>query len=105
MEKLTLRWNLLKKIEGLSTLTTLVELDLYDNQVRDWRDLLDEPLCLCQIEKIEGLDSLVNLHTLDLSFNRFAKIENLESLVNLKTLYMVHNKLEKIEGLETVSLR
>lgn len=40
-----MRWNLIKKIEGLDTLTTLKELELYDNQ----------------IEEIENLDALVNL--------------------------------------------
>jgi hypothetical protein len=33
VETLCLRWNLIKKIENLSTLTTLRELELYDNQV------------------------------------------------------------------------
>lgn len=45
IERLYLRWNLIKKIENLDTLHTLVELELYDNQV----------------SKIENLDSLVNL--------------------------------------------
>ncbi|KIH57006.1 leucine Rich repeat-containing domain protein [Ancylostoma duodenale] len=57
---------------------------------------------LHKIEKIENLSTLVNLETLDLSFNRITKIENLEQLTNLKTLYLVHNKISKIEGLETV---
>lgn len=35
IETLCLRWNLLKRIENLEKLTTLTELDLYDNQVRD----------------------------------------------------------------------
>ena len=34
VETLCLRWNLIKKIENLSMLTTLKELELYDNQVR-----------------------------------------------------------------------
>ena len=35
VEKLCLRWNLLKRIENLDcTANTLTELDLYDNQVR-----------------------------------------------------------------------
>jgi protein phosphatase 1 regulatory subunit 7 len=40
-----MRWNLIKKIENLDSLTTLEELELYDNQ----------------ITKIEGLNALVNL--------------------------------------------
>lgn len=44
-QNLCLRQNLITKIEGLSTLTTLVELDLYDNQ----------------LTRIENLEQLVNL--------------------------------------------
>lgn len=45
LERLFLRWNLLKQIENLDHLTRLVELELYDNQ----------------IVEIENLDTLVNL--------------------------------------------
>lgn len=45
LERLFMRWNLLKKIENLDTLTGLVELELYDNQITE----------------IENLDALVNL--------------------------------------------
>ena len=47
---LSLRNNLVRRIENLSMLTTLTELDLYDNILK----------------KIEGIDSLVNLEILDL---------------------------------------
>lgn len=45
LERLFLRWNLLKKIENLDSLTRLVEIELYDNQITE----------------IENLDHLVNL--------------------------------------------
>lgn len=45
LQTLCLRRNAVTKLEGLSTLTTLEELDLYDNQ----------------ITQIEGLDNLTNL--------------------------------------------
>lgn len=45
LERLFMRWNLLKKIENLDTLTSLVELEFYDNQITE----------------IENLDALVNL--------------------------------------------
>lgn len=45
LERLFLRWNLLKRIENLDSLTRLVELELYDNQITE----------------IENLDHLVNL--------------------------------------------
>ena len=34
VETLCLRWNMISKIQNVSTLTSLTELDLYDNQVR-----------------------------------------------------------------------
>lgn len=45
IERLYLRWNLIKKIENLDTLSTLKEIELYDNQ----------------ITVIENLGALVNL--------------------------------------------
>ena len=33
VETLCLRWNMISKIQNVSTLTSLTELDLYDNQV------------------------------------------------------------------------
>ena len=62
LETLCLRWNMIKKIENLSTLgSTLTELELYDNQ----------------ITVLENLDSLVNLEILDVSHNRLRKIQGL----------------------------
>lgn len=45
VETLTMRWNFIKRIENLSPLVTLRELELYDNQ----------------LTKIENLEALVNL--------------------------------------------
>ncbi|MFA7070381.1 MAG: leucine-rich repeat domain-containing protein, partial [Sulfurimonas sp.] len=53
-----------------------------------------------KISKIEGLDKLVNLNELDLSYNKISKIEGLEKLVNLKVLCLSYNKISKIEGLD-----
>lgn len=40
-----MRWNLIKKIENLEKLTTLLEVEFYDNQITE----------------IENLETLVNL--------------------------------------------
>ena len=56
---MTIRTNLLKSINDNLLAHTLVELDLYDNQ----------------IAQIRGLDALVNLEQLDLSYNRIRSIE------------------------------
>ena len=34
VETLCLRWNMISKIQNVATLTSLTELDLYDNQAR-----------------------------------------------------------------------
>ena len=65
LETLSLRWNLIKKIENLNSLgATLRELELYDNQ----------------IDTLEHLDALVNLDILDVSHNRIRKIEGLSHI-------------------------
>ncbi|KAI3383711.1 hypothetical protein SNEBB_004134 [Seison nebaliae] len=84
-QTICLRNNLIKQIENLTPISqTLMELDLYDNQ----------------IEKIENLGSLVHLKSLDLSYNRIKKIENLSELKSLENLYLVNNRLQTIEGLD-----
>ena len=52
------------------------------------------------IEKIEGLGTLVNLATLNLSHNRITKLENLETLVMLKNLDVSHNQIADYHDLE-----
>lgn len=84
----------------MSTLKTLKELELYDNQ----------------ITVIENLNALVNLEyvtlfahykfyryffrILDLSFNRIKKIEGLSKLKKLEKLYLSSNKITVIENLD-----
>ncbi|KAL2125300.1 hypothetical protein VTJ04DRAFT_1665 [Mycothermus thermophilus] len=82
--RICLRQNLIQEIEGLSPLApTLKELDLYDNL----------------ISHIRGLDDLVNLTCLDLSFNKIKHIKHISHLTNLEELYLIANKLSKIENL------
>ncbi|KAI6183740.1 UBP-type domain-containing protein [Aphelenchoides bicaudatus] len=87
LKTLVLRTNLLKQINDNLTMTTLTELDLYDNQ----------------IEQIRGLDALVNLETLDLSYNRIKSIEGLSNLTKLERLFLVNNKISAIKGLESAT--
>lgn len=49
---------------------------------------------------MKGLESLVHLTSLDLSFNRIKHIKNLDHLKELKDLYLVQNKIQKIECLD-----
>lgn len=55
-----------------------------------------------RIKKIKGLDKLVNLNTLILSFNEIEQIEGLPSEGKaLKRLDLNHNFIRRIEGLDT----
>ncbi|KAL2023487.1 hypothetical protein VTK56DRAFT_2483 [Thermocarpiscus australiensis] len=82
--RICLRQNLIQDIAGLSGIAdSLRELDLYDNL----------------ISHIRGLDDLVNLTSLDLSFNKIKHIKHVNHLTNLTDLYFVANKISKIEGL------
>lgn len=82
--RICLRQNLIQDIEGVSCIcNTLKELDLYDNL----------------ISHVRGLDDLVNLTVLDLSFNKIKHIKHISHLTNLTDLYFVANKISKIDGL------
>ncbi len=61
-----------------------MDLDFYDNL----------------ISHIRGLDDLVHLTSLDLSFNKIKHIKHVSHLKNLTDLFFVANKISKIEGLE-----
>ena len=109
-----MRSNLLTKIQGLETLTTLTSLELYDNRIK----------------KLEGVQTLVNLtyvlrpgvgrvprglrvlmlkatgdyrRNLDASYNMFKTgMQSLLPLHQLQFLYLASNKLTKIEGLDNL---
>ncbi|KAK4136706.1 L domain-like protein [Trichocladium antarcticum] len=82
--RVCLRQNLIQDIEGLSCLAeTLQDIDFYDNL----------------ISHIRGLDDLVNLTSLDLSFNKIKHIKHVSHLKNLTDLFFVANKISKIDGL------
>lgn len=49
---------------------------------------------------MKGLDHVVNLTSLDLSFNDIKHIKNISTLVHLKDLYFIQNRIQTIEGLE-----
>jgi Leucine-rich repeat (LRR) protein len=56
-----------------------------------------------QIIKIQGLEQLTNLHTLNLSMNRIAEIQGLEQLTNLHILNLSMNQIKEIRGLEALT--
>ena len=52
---------------------------------------------------MEGLESLINLETLDLSNNYYGelnKINGLDNLINIKRLNLSENKIQKVENLD-----
>ncbi len=57
---------------------------------------------IIDIKQIKGLEKLIDLEFLDLSFNRIPEIKGLEPLVNLKGLDLNSNIINEIKGLETL---
>ncbi|KAG9240587.1 protein phosphatase-like protein PP1 regulatory subunit sds22 [Calycina marina] len=85
VKRICFRQNVISDIECLSHLApTLTELDFYDNL----------------IAHIRGLEDLVNLAVLDLSFNKIKHIKRINHLTKLTDLYFVQNKISTIEGLD-----
>lgn len=46
------------------------------------------------------MERLVNLTSLDLSFNKIKHVKNVDHLKELRDIYFVQNKIQKIEGLD-----
>lgn len=87
LKRLCLRQNNISVLdpEIFEQLTSLEELDLYDNKVKH----------------VKVLESLKNLSVLDLSFNLLRAIPNgMEHLQSLHTVYFVQNKISTISGLQ-----
>jgi internalin A len=108
--ELDLSKNFIKKIEGLNKLTNLRRLDLSTNvlfKIEGLDTLINlRKLNLSKnytIAKLEGLNALINLRELDLSSCRFTKIEGLDTLTNLKELNLSNTSIKKIEGLNALT--
>ena len=71
----------IRKIEGLSLLPNLTELDLSSNH----------------ISKIEGLEKLEQLKKLTLANNEISKLQNLSSLASLESLRLDGNKIANVD--------
>lgn len=106
LEKLELYDNHVESIENISTLSKLKVLDLSFNAIRELVPLAESCPLLEEVyaaqnklRKIEGLEGLVHLRTLDLGANRIRKIEGLETNTALQSLWLGKNKIEAIEGL------
>ncbi|QPG73200.1 Protein phosphatase 1 regulatory subunit sds22 [Brettanomyces nanus] len=88
LESLVLRDNLIESLHEFKLLTCkdcLEELDLYDNRIK-------------HISK--HINELINLKSLDLSFNNLKHVKHVDKLTKLENLYFVQNKIHFIENLE-----
>ena len=56
----------------------------------------------CNLRTMNGIESLVNLKSLDMPHNKIPKITGLRNLVNLETLILRSNHIEEIEGLSNL---
>jgi hypothetical protein len=87
VEKITLSFKRIGRIENLMGFEKIVKLCLDNNF----------------IEEIVNLNQLVSLKWLDLSFNKIRKIQGLDSLVNLEDLTLYSNKISVVEGLDKLT--
>jgi len=90
LKSLCLRQNAITELdpEEFGPLTQLELLDVYDNQIKELGMTLKD---------------MVNLKSLDLSFNLLRSIpEVIKCLTNLEIVYFVQNKFTKIDGLDNV---
>ena len=87
VEKITLSFKRIGRIENLMGFEKIVKLCLDNNF----------------IEEILNLNQLVSLKWLDLSFNKIRKIQGLDSLVNLEDLSLYSNKISVVEGLDKLT--
>ncbi|MFW9896237.1 MAG: leucine-rich repeat domain-containing protein [Candidatus Thorarchaeota archaeon] len=97
--------------EYLELFSGLEELEFYDSNITDFSRLknltclringMEEPY-LNNISEIIGLEKLVNLEEIDLSFNSINEIENLDNMFNLKKLDLSRNMIKEIKGLDSL---
>lgn len=88
LESLCLRQNLVTSMTAVKDLPeSLQELDFYDNRINHISS---------------NIKKLVNLRTLDLSFNKIKNIKNIDTLTKLENLYFVQNNIREIKNLETL---
>lgn len=100
----------ISEIEGLESLTNLIELNLSNNKIAEIKalnnltSLENFNLSRNQISEIKGLEKLTNLKILNLSINPFiTKIKGLDNLENLERLDLSFNQIYEIEGLEKLT--
>ncbi|KAJ1433150.1 hypothetical protein B484DRAFT_447427 [Ochromonadaceae sp. CCMP2298] len=108
LDKLELYDNHIEVIQGIDAMSNLTILDLSFNSIREMVPLggccpLLQELYVAQnkLRRIEGLEGLVHLRTLDLGANRIRVIEGLETCTGLQSLWLGKNKIEVIAGLST----
>ena len=107
---LSLVRNGLKRIDDLSGLVSLRDLEIGANQIEriegigNLKNLRSLSLVQDGIRRIEGLEGLENLEELHLNHNRIERIEGLGSLHKLRKLDLSDNSIEVIEGLEGLDL-
>lgn len=104
----------LSEIKQLKYLTRLEFLDISGNEIElmDGLDQFSELKSLKfgdilghrgnRITEIRGLDNLLNLEYLHLSYNMIREIKGLENLKKLRYLSLAGNRIEEIKGLENL---
>ncbi|KAE8750420.1 hypothetical protein FOCC_FOCC002714 [Frankliniella occidentalis] len=112
---LSLQHNIITRMDSLSaaglTLSRLVFLDIYDNQVDriSGLDCLDNLRVLLmgknRIKKIEGLRRQTRLEVLDLHGNQITSVQGLSFLCELKVLNLAGNQIRSVGATDLQGLR
>ncbi|SCU98568.1 LADA_0H13938g1_1 [Lachancea dasiensis] len=89
LKSLCLRQNQIESMSEVEVLPveTIEDIDLYDNKIKHISS---------------NVNNLVNLKSLDLSFNKIKHIKNLDRLTKLENLYFVQNRISRVENLSTL---
>lgn len=87
---LDLSSNTIRNLEALSSILTLKELHLENNAVTD--------------QYMQSLGTLINLETLDLSYNTITTLAPLSGCIKLSSLTADHNKITQLDGITDLSL-
>jgi hypothetical protein len=106
LEKLELYDNHIEVIQEIDFMHNLTILDLSFNSIREMVPLVGacpllQELYVAQnkLRRIEGLEGMAHLKTLDLGANRIRVIEGLDDCAALESLWLGKNKIELISGL------
>jgi hypothetical protein len=93
---------MLQEKEKINTLEIILENISCLSAFSEFTHLVELSVVRCRIDKIEGLELLVNVRNVWLSENKLVKIEGLDKCVKLEKLILFNNAIQKLENMENL---